>query len=243
MFAAVRTRLAHAWHDLHARGLPSLFVFELVVVTLGVLLAQAIANLAQDRADQRRMEAARERALDDVAAAAGSSRIWQVAVPCLEARVGEIMRAATSGEAIDPARLVRPSFSTFSSELPEGEDLARYAKTYGRDRVDLLREVQRGAEVVSNRARVIARDWQDLGLLDPAYGKVDEADRRAGREAANRILGELRGIEIGTRYLLLAADDLGIRPRTYATERPVEDCDDLWSRGAIFVRPDDEGAR
>jgi hypothetical protein len=55
MFEAVRSRLVAAWKDLHARGLPSLFLFELVVVTLGVLLAQAVAGWA-----------ARQSAFDDM---------------------------------------------------------------------------------------------------------------------------------------------------------------------------------
>ena len=70
MFKAIRSRLVGAWTDLRSRGLVTLFFFELFVVTLGILLAQGLADWASDRADNREMEAARERAFRDIGSAA-----------------------------------------------------------------------------------------------------------------------------------------------------------------------------
>ena len=44
MFEAIRRKLIGAWRDLRSRGLITLFFFELLVVTLGVILAQAAAG-------------------------------------------------------------------------------------------------------------------------------------------------------------------------------------------------------
>ena len=58
VFEAIRKKLVGAWRDLRSRGLVTLFFFELLVVTLGVLLAQAVADWAANREDMAAMEKA-----------------------------------------------------------------------------------------------------------------------------------------------------------------------------------------
>ena len=67
MFAAVRERLVGAWRRLREGSLAKLFLFEFVVVMLGVLAAQAVAEWAGERAEDRRLASAMERARYDLA--------------------------------------------------------------------------------------------------------------------------------------------------------------------------------
>mgnify|MGYP003575394822 CR=1 FL=1 len=104
LFEAIRRKLVGAWRDLRSRGLVTLFFFELPVVTLGVILAQAVADWAANREDMAAMEKARARANLEMGDAAFVAQLWKKLGPCIDSEIDMILRSASSGEPIKPER-------------------------------------------------------------------------------------------------------------------------------------------
>ena len=93
MFRTVR----HWWNDGRGKITVRLFVFEFVVVVVGVLVAQALANWVQGRAAIREMEQAKARSAHEIAQSLEVALIWQAAVPCLRERPGRSAPAIRHG--------------------------------------------------------------------------------------------------------------------------------------------------
>lgn len=235
MFEAVRSKLGSAWKGLRARGLPSLFLFELVVVTLGVLIAQGLADWAGRRGDIEKMEQARLRTNEDIAIFGGSARAWQRAIPCFDKRMDEILQQIDAKGEIDPGLGDRPGFA---SVLIDG---------LSTEQVDLLRE--EAGEAVANRYQDAAYHsrsldarmnelldaWQGVALVDPANGRVSDDDRFEAKRAAVRIKTLLRGVDISAGWVVEASNQLGIRPSADITRTFFTDCNDLWAKKNMFV--------
>ncbi|MCM8558119.1 hypothetical protein [Sphingomicrobium sediminis] len=83
MFAAIRQKLTGAWKRLREGSLAKLFVFEFIVVLLGVLAAQWVADWARERDAMATMEEARARADLELADAGAVANIWQLVAPCI----------------------------------------------------------------------------------------------------------------------------------------------------------------
>ncbi len=83
MFHSVR----RWWESGRGKVTVRLFLFELSVVVIGVLIAQGMANYAQRQSDYARMEEERSRSLYEMEAAHQIFRIWNTALPRLEARM------------------------------------------------------------------------------------------------------------------------------------------------------------
>lgn len=97
MFAAITNRIT-SWRRLvwsaearrKLRHLVGLFLFEFVVVLLGVLAAQQLQVWVQDKEAHQRMLAEQARARVETARALQAARIWQVAGPCIDQRMVEM---------------------------------------------------------------------------------------------------------------------------------------------------------
>ena len=101
MFQAVRKW----WHSGRGQHTVRLFVFELVVVMIGVLAAQQIQSWAQKRAALRGVESLHQQLWHDFSVYRTIARINQAAIPCFDQRIDQILAAAGSSAAIDPALL------------------------------------------------------------------------------------------------------------------------------------------
>ena len=77
MFEAIRRKFVGAWREVRSRGFVSLFFFELIVVTLGVLLAQGVADWDNRQSQFAEMEEARARADLEMGDAAAVSQAWK----------------------------------------------------------------------------------------------------------------------------------------------------------------------
>ena len=87
MFQAVR----HWWGSGRGRITARLFAFEFIVVVTGVLVAQALANWAQDRAAFKAMQEAKARAEVEISDNMYAASVYQAAIPCFEDRMREVM--------------------------------------------------------------------------------------------------------------------------------------------------------
>lgn len=240
MFEAIRSRLVGAWKDLHARGLPGLFVFELVVVTLGVLLAQAIADWAGRRAAMDEMETVKAELDSDMAIAADEAYGWTIAAPCIAERMGVVMRLLGEGGPVDPELIFRPGMQNVALASPDTETEALMVRRYGRKITD---EYGRGARLVQrmgDRIDSAATHWEALGLVDPRNGPVSVADRTEARRAAASIRASMATLADQAQLLMDMAKTAGIEPAIDAPHgaRPARSCEEIWASGKTHPVPD-----
>ena len=114
MFLTVR----HWWGSGRGKVTARLFVFELLVVVAGVLIAQALANVVQDRAEFAKMQSERSRVRYELTSVHNAFQVWDVALPCLDQRMTEVMRGLPPQVA---GSLRRPRLPVPSVAMPSTE--------------------------------------------------------------------------------------------------------------------------
>ena len=228
MFQAVR----HWWGSGRGRITARLFAFEFIVVVTGVLVAQALANWAQDRAAFKAMQEAKARAEVEISDNMYAASVYQAAIPCFEDRMREVMRTASKGP-VDRQMAVRPSLK--SSGLSKiGEQSALLLRKENGDRwSNLFDALARSIFDIDYRSSRVAEEWGRIALADPTNGDVSLGDRLAAREAAANILAHLRGMRINADNILQLGAQLGLRPlsATEAEYGPPKTCSAIWKSG------------
>lgn len=217
MFAAVRNRY-RSFRGLFTappsrrriRRLSGLFVFEFVVVLLGVLAAQMLQENFADARARRDAKATVERARQEAAGFRSTSEYWLAAVPCLERKMDELMRAAAEG--VDGAELHGPRpRMPLSALTPWSEATMNAARqTYGDEAVAVYFALHTMAIKMADDSHELAGDWALLSLADPRFGPVSREDRINTRLAAARIKGRLASIGVTARYGVLSTERLAI---------------------------------
>jgi hypothetical protein len=227
MFQTVR----HWWSGGRGKITLRLFAFEFLVVVAGVLVAQALANYAQDRAAVAQMEAERSRVRYELQTVHSMFRSWNVAVPCLNDRMTEVM----SGKPLSSQDLHRPSMPTPNFAPPDSFTLNLIAQHYGVAEKNRLKSVADNVITHAARDDLIVTAWGRLMLVDPANGAISEADRQQARIAAAEIKGYLRSMEVITRYGLETLAKLKVQARNNDEPGtgPAKTCAAIWKSGRI----------
>ncbi|MCM8558118.1 hypothetical protein [Sphingomicrobium sediminis] len=228
-------RLAASWRDLRGRGMVGLFVFELVVVTLGVLLAQAAAGWAEDRRDVARMEGVHDRLKIDLGNALWFADVWQTVGPCLSARVDELIRVAGSDGYPSEDQMVRPTLFIMSLRSVPAEDEVLMRRIYGNDYVGSIAVIDQSIRMLLDESDIIGGLWLTFDLLDRANGEVRDGDRVAARHDAARIRSALARISNVEKNIRAESAKIGITQPANANYRSPRDCNELWDEGAIAV--------
>ena len=123
MFQVVR----HWWGGGRGKLTARLFVFEFVVVVVGVLAAQALANWVGTRAER---EAGRRLFADATESARQLDRTlgyWQRFAPCLRSHVASISRAAANGGSMSGDAIGRPAVPNPPEPQFSADDWGRIA--------------------------------------------------------------------------------------------------------------------
>ncbi len=231
MFRAVRKW----WLGERGRRLAGLFAFEFSVVMLGVLAAQGLADWAEDRSAQRRLDASLERIRRDAGYNMAAAQAWQLAAPCLAERMALIMRAASSGAPLTEQDRKRPAlrFNYFDPLSAEDDLLLRKR---GDDQLaDSIQQFDSSVEVMSQRMREIADRWSAFELLEPSFGAVLPQDRALARQNASAIRANLLGIGVGARSIGSFGEALNARAIFDRGERVPRDCAEIWKRGQTMI--------
>jgi hypothetical protein len=221
MFAAVRNRFA-LWRShmrspqlpRRARRLSALFLFEFIVVVLGVLVAQSLQEYASSLRDRTDMRTQRARADFQIADSASTSEYWLALAPCLSSQMDRVMQALASGKAPAEVDVTTPPYPTarispwseqsiLTLRREEGDEIAAHYVSL----VDI-------AAFQTDHVRRLAHEWAPLRLADPANGPMNESDRAAVRVAASRTQAELERIASNARAVLRRANALKIRAHT-----------------------------
>ncbi len=220
-------RAARDWFGSgRGRHIVRLFIFELTVVTLGVLIAQWVQGLAQDRGARAHMEDERARARLELQRVHLVAQDWITAVPCLDRRMTEIM----SGAKVDGAALVRPTLINPGYTPPDEESMVLIDRLYGHREKAVLSGMAIGTVNIRNVVIKIVENWGKLALIDPANGPIGPSDRAEARSAAANIKAQLHSAAI-------ISDDISVRLRGIGVgmsddenpeNGPARSCDAIW---------------
>lgn len=212
-----------------------LFAFEFVVVMAGVLAAQGLANLVENRAAQRRLDAALERINRDVGYNMATAQVWLKVAPCLDERMLLMMRLASTGTPLGTTDWRRPSIRMgYFDPLSEEDDLL--LRERGEEELaDTIQQFESSVNVMSQRLREITDRWTAFELLDPTNGPILREDRVEARHNASAITANLRGIAVGAESLLLFGEVIGAAAIYDPGERLPRDCAEIWSSGQTMI--------
>ena len=188
MFQTVR----HWWGSGRGRVTARLFLFEFVVVVAGVLVAQALAGLAQNRAESREGRALIDRALTFGVYQQRLVNYWSVHGPCLRSHVEHIAREAVAGHSMTTAQIGRPAIPQVS-KLNLGEDEWNKIRTVASDaQMDQLLLADSNRATAERYSVDLTNEWATLRLLDSAIGPSSAEDRARVRLATAVIEDRLR---------------------------------------------------
>ena len=242
MFEAIRSKLVGAWRGLRSRGLVSLFLFELVVVTLGVLAAQGLAAWVGERALQNEVEKEAERLRFEASRARHTADVWQAALPCFEERIDLLVGAASDptlrGKLGEPdlqmPRILNYTIGEFSLDI-EREFRARY----GDQSTDRFALIINSTERARAASRSIADEWATFGYLEADMGELDALDRAAMRAAGVRLKHLFRRMSslhkgIEETVARMGIDPVGSGDVLAIPDNPVESCEEIWRNGHIW---------
>ena len=227
MFQTVR----HYWGSGRGKVTARLFLFELLVVVVGVLIAQGLADNVQQRSNLARMEAERSRVRFELEGANSAFQSWRVAVPCLDQRMTQIMRGARPTTDL----MRRPRFPTLGYAAPTTEVLDLIGKRYGTAEKNRLNWIADNAANANPVIASIISKWGRLTLVDPSFGTVTESDRREARLAAADIKAQLRAMEVLSTdgAQLLTKMGIDARNRNEPGHGPAKSCAAIWASGRL----------
>ncbi len=228
MFRTVR----HWWDSGRGKITARLFLFELFVVIAGVLIAQGLANwVAREKSDEEMAEA-RARFIHEQSANLAVAVSWRAAIPCLDRRMQEVMRGASTGT-LDVALADRPEFADFVvSDIDPSVELGIRSR-YGNVAADQYKAMQRSVSFAATNIGTIIHSWGRLSLADARLGVVSEPDRTVVRTAAADIRAELRGLSFAVGDFIGLAERAGLRQPHGSDRGPAKRCDQIWRSGRI----------
>ena len=188
MFQAVR----HWWGGGRGKLTARLFVFEFVVVVVGVLAAQALANWVGTRAERHQGERLFADAVESARQLDRTLGYWQRFAPCVRSHVASISRAAANGDSMTGDAIGRPALPRPGEPQFGAEDWRKIALVATPEQVQSLRELQATASVHNAYASETARQWSTFRLLDLSLGAASPEDRSRVRAAAMQVDSTLR---------------------------------------------------
>ena len=240
MFEAIRAKLIGAWKEIRSKGLVTLFFFELLVVTLGVLLAQKIADLSEEREAYREMEAERQVALDALRDSMTYVIGWKVVIPCIDDRMSQIMLSASQGQNLPPKDLKLPAF--YGAGFPPMSDrsLRLLVERHGSTEASELNTTASSIARIRIVEDHIIENWEALGQIDASNGAPSPLDRQQARKAASSIKTSVFRLNILANNVLDSGRILGLKanPKPVSAGRPVANCEEFWRIGKSHFSPD-----
>lgn len=221
------------------RHLVGLFAFEFVVVVLGVLTAQAVADWARDRTAQRDMLANKDRADAQIAFLAATSIAYNRVIPCMEQRVIGVMSDASRAAQVEPEILIRPILWNMPYNEFTSESLLNLRGTFGPVVSEHYERIAHYANRSNSLIDLLANDWEALSIISPDSGEIGQGDRQQARILASRMRSTLRSLGKMSSNIVYRAEQLGVAPRLKPRQRWPANCADLWQWNSVLYDPQD----
>ena len=234
MFQAVR----RWWRSGRRKNATRLFLFEFLVVVVGVLTAQGLADWVSERSEARAVRAENARIRYEIGRARQNARVWIAATPCLEERVDQVIRKAASTGRLSPEELNLPRFIGYTVGLVSPDIDRAFRSSYSVRMVDTYGGISSSSVSLVDTYRDVRQDWDRFALLDPALGPSSAADRATVRDIGVQIRSKLRRLRAQAEDIDRTAGRLGIDPLTsdaeVGTAAPVKNCAEIWREGRIW---------
>ena len=235
MFHAVR----QWWSGGRGKVTARLFLFELVVVTLGVMLAQGLSDWNSNRSIQRQVEEERARLDFEVGRSYQAALVWKAAIPCLRDRVDLMLRAVSTDATLQPADTEFPRSGAYSVEVISGDMARPFRDRYGSERTDIYALAINTGEAIDATVADIRSEWAKFELLGTDVGALNDADRATLRSAGVRIRWLLRLLADRQVRIEEIAQQLGIKPigsgkALAIPDVPIRQCAEIWRNGHIW---------
>jgi hypothetical protein len=195
MFKAVRDRSRRGGALFRGHRLQRtarLFLFEFVVVLLGVLAAQMLQDFVAERRSRDDAAFAYDQLQQNIANMKAIANFWDRSAPCLIDHVQRVAEAASVGRPLPTNAIGRPALPT--PEFTEWTEATRAAveRRFGPEVVADHDSVGQQAQIILGFNREIASDWSAFPLLDEGLGNPSVEDRANVRLSAARALTELK---------------------------------------------------
>jgi hypothetical protein len=198
-----------------AARLAGLFLFEFVVVLLGVLAAQAVADWGEDRRLTRDAEVQFREARAQAIESARTMAFWAAVGPCLIERAQQVARVAASNQTMTAAQIGRPALPWLRMPAWD-EDVRRAAiARIGRRQMDALAQMEAGVAIAMETSFGVRNGWSTFALLDPSNGVPTDLDRSNVRLAAIQVVDHIRVLVVNTPAEQM--DALGIKRSEWET--------------------------
>lgn len=230
MFRAVRTWWGRPRHQRTVR----LFFFELTVVMIGVLAAQQVSSWAQRRTQNQTIDDTYDNLTAYSRVYVQIARTYATAIPCLDGRVGEIMRTAATAAPADPSTLPSIPLIGVSPDNVSVQDFRDLAGRYGNRKADIISTIQFNLKQAEAANQALEDDWATFRRLDPALGPVGQADRGAVRAAGVDAMAKLRRLSDVARIIQVAGAQLGLKPNPRSSFGPIASCAVMWRTGRSY---------
>lgn len=216
MFRAVRGFFrpgSKSFRRLRFERAARLFLFEFVVVLLGVLAAQMLQDVVAERRSRGNAAFAYGQLQQNIANLKAIGNFWDRSAPCLIDHVKMIASAASAPRMLPANAIGRPALPT--PEFTEWTEATRAAveQRFGPQVVADHDSVGQQAQIILGFNREIASDWSAFPLLDERLGTASAEDRANVRLAAARALTQLKMLRfkvieikrMGNRYPVAAS--------------------------------------
>lgn len=227
MFRAVR----QWWRSGRGQDTARLFVFELVVVMIGVFAAQQVSSWADKRAAMSQVEGVHDNLFRSFGTYRAIALANRVAIPCIDERVDLILGLAASGRAAEPDLLAPARLLGMAPDEVSPDDTQLLRERYGNLVADTIGSVQFNLRTIERSGAELDRLWFKFQRLDEEHGRVTDADRSSVRETGVEIKGSLYALRKSNDFLLVQLGKLDLPHRPDVTIRPVADCDLMWRSG------------
>lgn len=188
--------------------LSGLFVFEFVIVMLGVLAAQALSERFERQHETRRAEAALERFTEDQQQYRTVGEYYARYGFCIEDMATAMLQAAISESKVsDPDLLTGPPLPDVHVEEWPSEISKEIARLEGPETLDFYRELRLAEDFITRYKLAYYEDWSLNHALKEGGGPYPAALTTRLAEANLRNRTRLRQIRYNmTQYAVQLAD-------------------------------------
>lgn len=201
-----------------------LFLFELAVVILGVVIAQAVQQNRQAADLRERARVHLTSVMPQYTEVAGTMVHFHRYGACIRDRALGVARAAAEGGTIDSRSIGRPALPVVLPIDWEEQVRLETAKSLGPEKMTALASLESARAIMEEAITQIAADWAIFRLLDPAYGTPSAADRANVRLAAIRVADRVRLLRFKYEENLENVRLLGLRPGVAAPPSIIDGC-------------------
>lgn len=219
MFKAVRDgsgRSGAVFRSHRLRRTTRLFLFEFIVVLLGVLAAQMLQGWAAKRQSRENARSAVAHLRREASQMLAISHFWQRVAPCLEAHVGNIAIAASQGRDMTAQEIGRPALPSPDVTHWDQTTFLAARSSYGEGVAQAYQDLDGQAEIIDSIDQEIAQQWAAFALLESDMGEPSAADRANVRLAAMKVRTEIRVQQIKVAETERIASNLGVHRAEWA---------------------------